>query len=61
MYGSVTLGIAHSTGIDDVKRVSVRYDCHCTCGCDCDEDQCHDYKTIIMCYARLAVIRIKDL
>ena len=61
LYGTVTLGIDTFTGTDDVNRVNVRYDCTCKCECDCDEDQCHDYKTISMCYARLTVIRIKDL
>jgi hypothetical protein len=57
LYGSVTLGIAHFTGIDDVKTVNVRYE---KCECECDGDP-RAYNTIHMCYARLTVIRIKDL
>ena len=61
LFGSVRLCTDHFTGIDDVKRVNVRYDKNCCCEIDCDCDRDYDYKTISLIYRALTVIRIKDL
>ena len=53
LFGSVRLGIAHFTGIDDVKFVNVRN--------DDGDDHDGDYKTIRLIYSGLTVIRIEDL